>query len=149
MAASEFRTTRRVEFVETDMAGIAHFTNFFRYMEEAEHAFLRSLGVSVMHKTEDGVIGWPRVNVACEFFKPAVFEDVVEIVVRVEKKSPKALTYLISFYKDGAEIARGRSTAVCCLVRPGRKIESIAVPPFLADKLAECTALPPPPVRGK
>ncbi len=28
-----FVTTRRVEFIDTDMAGIVHFTNFFRYME--------------------------------------------------------------------------------------------------------------------
>ena len=31
----EFRTTRMVEFSETDMAGIVHFANFFRYMEAA------------------------------------------------------------------------------------------------------------------
>ena len=35
----EFRTTRMVEFFETDMAGIMHFSTFFRYMESAEHAF--------------------------------------------------------------------------------------------------------------
>src|SRR5213078_989612 len=42
-----FRTTRRVEFADTDMAGIVHFANFFRYMESAEHEFLRSHGLSV------------------------------------------------------------------------------------------------------
>ena len=39
--ADPFRTTRLVEFGDTDMAGIVHFANFFRYMESAEHAFLR------------------------------------------------------------------------------------------------------------
>jgi acyl-CoA thioester hydrolase len=33
--AFEFKLTRRVEFAETDMAGIVHFSNFFRYMESA------------------------------------------------------------------------------------------------------------------
>ena len=30
----EFKAVRRVEFSETDMAGIVHFSNFFRYMEK-------------------------------------------------------------------------------------------------------------------
>ena len=40
----EFKHIRRVEFAETDMAGIVHFSNFFRMMEATEHAFFRSLG---------------------------------------------------------------------------------------------------------
>ena len=39
---------RRVEFCETDMMGIVHFSNFFRYAEAAEPAFYRSLEVSLM-----------------------------------------------------------------------------------------------------
>jgi len=35
----EFKHTRRVEFAETDMAGIVHFSNFFRMMESTEHAY--------------------------------------------------------------------------------------------------------------
>ncbi|HMO64742.1 MAG TPA: acyl-CoA thioesterase, partial [Verrucomicrobiota bacterium] len=30
---SEFRIVRRVEFSDTDMAGIMHFSAFFRYMK--------------------------------------------------------------------------------------------------------------------
>ena len=39
-----FRTRRRVEFADTDMAGIAHFANFFRWMEAAEVDYLASRG---------------------------------------------------------------------------------------------------------
>ncbi|MEQ2009187.1 MAG: acyl-CoA thioesterase, partial [Limisphaerales bacterium] len=46
--ASEFKALRRVEFSETDMAGIVHYSNFFKYMETAEHAFFRSLGFSII-----------------------------------------------------------------------------------------------------
>ena len=42
--AYEFKQTRRVEFSDTDMAGIMHFSNFFHFMEATEAAFLRSLG---------------------------------------------------------------------------------------------------------
>ena len=37
--ANHFHFSKRVEFSETDMAGIVHFSNFFRYMEMAEHAY--------------------------------------------------------------------------------------------------------------
>lgn len=40
-----FQTSRRVEFCDTDMAGIVHFANFFRYMEAAEHELFRNLGL--------------------------------------------------------------------------------------------------------
>ena len=36
-----YRTTRRVEFRDTDAAGIVHFSAFFFYMESVEHEFLR------------------------------------------------------------------------------------------------------------
>ena len=50
---SEFKLTRRIEFAETDMAGIVHFANFFRMMESTEHAFFRSLGLTI-HGHEAG-----------------------------------------------------------------------------------------------
>src|SRR4051794_41076326 len=111
---SEFRTTRRIEFADTDMAGIAHYTNFFRYMEEAEHAFFRSVGLSIVHRADGEMISWPRVSVGCEYFRPGFFEDTLDIRLRVEKRQARALTYVISFFKGDAEIARGRTTAVCC-----------------------------------
>ena len=45
--ASEYRLRRRVQFYETDAAGIVHFSWFFRYMEEAEHALWREAGLSI------------------------------------------------------------------------------------------------------
>ena len=45
--SNEFSVTHFVQFSETDMAGIVHFSNFFRWMEEVEHAYFRSLGLSV------------------------------------------------------------------------------------------------------
>ena len=44
---ARFRTIRRVEFVDTDMAGIVDFSNFFRYMEASVVSFLQSLSLYV------------------------------------------------------------------------------------------------------
>src|SRR6185436_17612716 len=76
-----FTTTRRVEFGDTDMAGIMHFSNFFRFMEAAESDFLRSLGLSVSWFEDGTKWGFPRVSAACDFKKPAKFQDVLSITV--------------------------------------------------------------------
>ena len=73
--AYEFKLVRRVEFFETDMVGIVHYSNFFRYMETAEHAFFRSLGISVVTRQVDPPVGWPRVHADCEYRQPLHFED--------------------------------------------------------------------------
>ena len=76
---TEFSITRRVEFSETDLAGIMHFTNFYRWMEICEHEFLRSLNLSVDMEDENGRFGWPRVKTSCRFKRPLRFEEEVEV----------------------------------------------------------------------
>ena len=142
----EFKYTKRVEFHETDMAGIMHFSNFFRFMEMTEHAFFRELGFSI-HDTYDGVkTGWPRVQVACDFFKPVYFEDEVEIHLIVAEKKAKALSYHFTFRKivdgqPGEKIAFGRSTAVCIGFDQHGKISgAIAIPTAISEKIEQAPA---------
>jgi acyl-CoA thioester hydrolase len=131
-----FRTRRRVEFVDTDTAGIVHFSNFFRYMEAAEVDFLQALGLSVSMQTVDGRwIGFPRVSAACDFIKPAKFLDIVEIVVKVEKIGGKSVTYEFDFEKQGELIARGRITAVCCMTTADHQLQSLEIPADIRRKL--------------
>ncbi|HEY1861827.1 MAG TPA: thioesterase family protein [Gemmataceae bacterium] len=134
-----FHTTRRVEFGDTDMAGIVHFANFFRYMEAAETAYLRSLGGSVKLEWEGRAIGFPRVAASCDYLQPAFFEDVLDIEVRIEKIGRKAVTYLFEFSRDGAKLAKGKVTSVCCLtgVYP---IQSIEIPPTFRALLEKAEA---------
>src|SRR3954451_7046227 len=92
-----FRLTRRVEFADTDMAGIVHFATFFRYMEAAEHAYLRACGLSV-HTTWGGeTITFPRVSASCDFVKSARFEDVLDIEVAVERIGRTSVRYAFTF----------------------------------------------------
>jgi 4-hydroxybenzoyl-CoA thioesterase/acyl-CoA thioester hydrolase len=60
-----FVTSRRVEFSDTDAAGIMHFVAFFRMMEQAEHDLLRSVGLSVVMSGAAGKVSWPRVAAHC------------------------------------------------------------------------------------
>ncbi len=120
---SSFRYRRRVEFAETDMAGILHFANFFRYMEECEHALFRSLGLRI-HTGEQGAgkaFGWARGRASCEYERPLRYDDIVEIELAVREKRRVSIRYEFTFRRcadaEGAPepdvCARGSVTAVC------------------------------------
>ena len=135
----EFKALRRVEFSDTDMAGIVHYSNFFRYMETAEHAFFRSLGFSVVTDKTEPPVGWPRVHAECDYLQPLRFEDEVEIHMLVSEKKSKALTYAFRFRKLNAsppvEIARGKLTVVCVTHNFEGEMEAVPIPEALAEKI--------------
>ncbi len=137
--AYEFKVTRRVEFSETDMAGIVHYSNFFRYMETAEHAFFRSLGHSIVDNSLEPPVGWPRVHAQCDFKSPLKFEDEIEIHMLVAEKKSKALSYVFCIRKLNAsppiEIARGKLTVVCVSRDARGKMSAQTIPKALADQI--------------
>jgi acyl-CoA thioester hydrolase len=132
---SLFRTTRRVEFHQTDAAGILHFSQFFLWMEQAEHEFLRHLGWSVVARVDDRTISWPRVASSCEFLRPLRFEEVIEIQLGVLQLRRRSLTYQSTFVLDEQLVARGTMTAVCCQIDTLGKFESTAIPESLRSLL--------------
>jgi acyl-CoA thioester hydrolase len=137
--AYEFKAVRRVEFSETDMAGIVHFSNFFRYMETAEHGFFRHLGFSVVTNQVDPPVGWPRVHAQCDYRQPLHFEDEVEIHLLVSEKKSKSLSYVFKFRKLNAsspvEIARGALTVVCVTKQPNGRMAATHIPKVFADQI--------------
>ena len=132
---SEFSIKRRVQFSETDMAGIMHFANYFRMMEEVEHAFFRSVGLSVSMKHDDIRVGWPRVSASCDFSGPVRFEDEIELRLRVVRLGEKSLNYEVDFMLGGKRVALGKMTSVCCALEP-KGMRSIPIPAELRKKLS-------------
>ncbi len=136
--AYEFKVVRRVEFSETDMAGIVHYSNFFRYMEAAETQFFRSLGFSLMTRQVEPPVGWPRVHAECDYAQPLRFEDEVEIHLLVSQKKTKSLGYAFRFRKlnesPPVEVARGALTAVC-VTHQGGKMRATKIPKVIADRI--------------
>jgi acyl-CoA thioester hydrolase len=122
-----FHFERRVEFAETDAAGIAHFASLIVFMEQAEHAMLRSLGLSVFpqpHQESDSElrITWPRVHVSADFFGPAHFEDVLRFAVYVKKLGESSVTYGIDITGPHGLVAKGTIVSVCCVHSPSKPL---------------------------
>jgi acyl-CoA thioester hydrolase len=136
----EFKMERRVEFYETDMAGIVHFSNFFRYMETTEHAFFRSLG-QTLHVNEDGRMqGWARVHAECDYRAPLHYEDVFEVRLLVRKKSQTSFSYDFVFTKTAPngplEVARGMLTVVCVAREPGQeRMRPVTMPALITEQV--------------
>ena len=128
-----FHYTRRVQFAETDLAGIVHFSWMFRYMEEAEHALWRAAGLSVAERGSD--MGWPRVSAAFEFRNPLHFEDVVEVTVRLRDVGKRTLRYEHTLTRGTVVIGTGTMTAACVRKSDNGTMQSVDVPADIVQKL--------------
>ena len=129
---SEYRLVRRVQFYETDAAGIVHFSCFYRYMEEAEHALWREAGLSIAppHAT----IGFPRVAASFDFHKPLRFEDEFQVHIRIAEIGDRTIRYATRVTKDGAAIATGSLTIACVTKTPGEPLKATSIPSEISDR---------------
>ena len=129
---SEYVYRRRIQYRETDASGIVHFSAFFCYAEEAEHAMWRSVGLSV--EPQQTEIGWPRVSASFDFKRALRFEDEIEVRIRVVAKTAKTFTFE-STITCGKEIAAvGRVTTICVRKRPGEPLKAVDIPPEIASR---------------
>lgn len=122
----EHRLKRRVQFYETDMAGIVHFSCYFRYLEEAEHAMWREAGLSIA----DGAgIGWPRIAASFEYLRPLKFDDEFEVRLRVVGKDARTIRYEGVITSGETRIATGTLVVKCVTNRPGEPMRGADIPP--------------------
>ena len=133
--SAPFCHRRRVEFRDTDAAGIVHFSVFFNYMEEAEHAFLRNLGLDVFLLDNETAISFPRVAAKCDYCSPIRFGELVDVETNIERIGKSSVTYKFLFRRDETVIAEGQVTAACCELTEGGTPRSVAIPENVRAKL--------------
>jgi len=124
---TQYTHTRRVQFYETDAAGIVHFSWFFRYMEEAEHALWREAGLRI--HTADAPIGWPRVATSFEFHRALKFEQEFDVTIRVAEITKRTIGYTCEMTQDGQRIATGTLRIACVNKLPDGTMKSTEIPP--------------------
>ena len=131
-----FRYKRRVEFRDTDMAQIVHFSVFFTYMEEAEHDFLRSLELGVFSEHQEDTISCHRVAAECNYRYAIRFEDEIEVRVAIQRIGKSSVTWQHQIFKGEVPVADGTVTTVCCKISHGGKPEPVNIPQSFVDKLS-------------
>ena len=120
-----FRYSRRIQFYETDMAGMVHFSWYLRYMEEAEQALWRAAGLSIV--PADHAVGFPRIAAAVDYHAPLHFEDLIDVAIRVDAMTPRTIRYASVITRGETKAASGVITAVC-VDRHATPIRAIDIP---------------------
>jgi YbgC/YbaW family acyl-CoA thioester hydrolase len=130
---SEIHVSRRVQFYETDAAGIVHFSWYFRYMEEAEHALWRAAGLSIAPPGSE--FGFPRVAVSCDYKAPLRFEDEFDTHIRIVTMTDKSLRYACQVTLGDVLVATLGMTIVCVITRPDGSMRGASLPAWIRDRL--------------
>jgi len=138
----EHTSTRRVEFSETDMAGLVHFSNFFKYMETAERDFFDAAGVDLIHSKPGELVGWPRARAECKFSAPVRFGDTIDIHLAVKAVKDRAIDYQFRIYRrnpDGSRThcAKGHMTTILAQLNESGALQSVELPDDLRARIAE------------
>ena len=131
---SEATIRRQVRFYECDAAGIVHFSWFFRYMEEAEHALWRAAGLSIAPTVE---MAFPRVSSTFDFRKPLRFEDYIDVRIQVAAIRSKTMKYACEIRRNGELAAEGTMTIACVSVRAGEPMRAVPFPPEIVGRFRE------------
>jgi acyl-CoA thioester hydrolase len=110
MDAPLHRHACEVAFGDTDASGWMHFPNVFRYFEEAEHAFLRQNGLLVFDREQGG---WPRVKVSCDYKRPLLTGDRIEVLLNISRIGASSVTWDFEVLTANGDIAAfGKVTTV-------------------------------------
>lgn len=141
----EHTSTRRVEFSETDMAGLVHFSNFFKYMETAERDFFEAAGVDLIATKPRELVGWPRARAECKFSAPLRFGDTIKIHLAVKAVKDRAIDYqfrIFRHHEDGTltQAGKGHMTTILAQLGENGELQSIELPEDLRARITEAPA---------
>jgi acyl-CoA thioester hydrolase len=107
----KFSARTRVGFSDTDAQGIVYYGRYNPYFDLARVEYLRSLGLlQARGEVGDFVM---RAN-DVEYFAPAVFDDEIEVFVRVSRLGRTSVTFEFAAYRvpDDALMVTAHQTLV-------------------------------------
>lgn len=108
----------RVIYGDTDQAGIVYYANYLRFFEASRGAFLRERGRSYV-EIEAAGLTMPVIEAHVKYLRPARYEDLLVVEVRLEKVRGASLRFEYDVKRDGEVIAQG-FTEHACIGRDGR-----------------------------
>ncbi|MBP2636285.1 MAG: putative eSPTERase [Firmicutes bacterium] len=103
----------KVRFVETDMMGVVHHSNYFRWFEMARVEYLRQVGILLTDMMDENIV-FPITNVDCKYMASARFDDyiLIEAVLAEVSKAKMVFTYRVLRERDGTLLATGSTQNV-------------------------------------
>jgi len=89
----------RVRFVETDMMGVVHHSNYLRWFEMARVEYLRRANVLLPDLIADGVL-FPITDVHCKYRQSAHFDEMIRIEATLADFSRAKLCFSYRVLRD-------------------------------------------------
>lgn len=103
----------KVRFVETDMMGVVHHSNYFRWFEMGRVEYLRQAGVYLTDLLAAGVV-FPITDVSCKYRASAKFDDtiLIEATMAELSRAKMVFSYEVRREQEGLLLASGQTTNV-------------------------------------
>jgi YbgC/YbaW family acyl-CoA thioester hydrolase len=130
-----FECLRKIRYSDLDASGSVYFANFVRYMEEAEYAWLRSRGLSVVLQDERGSMGFPRLSAEFEVVENVNELSELSIGMDVEPSDGKRLIYRFNVRCAAQLVATGKFVVACCRFPADDMPYAIPIPEWVLDKM--------------
>lgn len=98
----------KVRFVETDLMGVVHHSNYLRWFEMARVEYLRSAGINLLELMKDGIL-FPITKVECKYMASAYFDDwlLIDIVMVSYNKAKMEFAYQVRNENNGKILNEG------------------------------------------
>ena len=130
----KFSARTRVGFSDTDAQGIVYYGRYLPYFDLARVEYLRELDLLRRAELEDAEF----VMRACgiEYFAPAVFDDVIEIYVRLARFGRTSATFECAAYRVPDDVLMVTATQTLVLVDLERR-RPVPIPDDYRQRIGE------------
>jgi acyl-CoA thioester hydrolase len=111
----KFSAQTRVGFSDTDAQGIVYYGRYLPYFDLARVEYHRNLGLLGMDIGDEGQEFVMRA-LTIEYLAPAVFDDLIEVYVRMARIGRTSVTYELAAYRASDDELMVRATQTLVLV---------------------------------
>ena len=130
---ASFTLPVRVYFEDTDAGGVVYYANYLKFCERARTEWLRTTGLAQNRlAAEQGILFVVR-SVEASYLRPAVLDDMLEVVTTIDKLGRASLDFAQQVRRDGQLLFEARVTVAC--VASGA-MRPTPIPPAVRAQLA-------------
>jgi acyl-CoA thioester hydrolase len=111
----EFIFPVRVYYEDTDVAGVVYYANYLKFMERGRTEWLRALGFDQDLLIDQGIAFAVR-KAEVDYYKPARFNDALEVISRIELVTPTRMVFRQLIIRSGEPdtvLCEGKIMVVC------------------------------------
>jgi acyl-CoA thioester hydrolase len=128
-----FSAQTRVGFSDTDAQGIVYYGRYLPYFDLARVEYHRNLGLLGMDIGEEGEEFVMRA-VTIEYLAPAVFDDLIEVYVRMSRIGRTSVTFELAAYREQDDLLLVTATQTLVLVDLDER-KAVPIPDDYREKI--------------